>query len=185
MPKPKLFTSRTRETKEIHASWWSPKRTADGNPHSPEVGADEEGHYVERAVIYAQQFGKDTQAIQARTLQNVNLQRVGEPKSANELARSRMYTFQRMVVEITDEDGNPQRIDENFMATTEEYDLKFIADEIEKLSQSPLEPTEEDKADHDRDTEKYEQLVNQDYPEHLRHLRTVEQVAQDNFRPRL
>lgn len=182
MPEPIQYTSQTREVKDIHADWWSPKRTTDGNFHSPEAAEDEAGRYVERVVIYAEMFGADTTAIQTRSLRNVNLQRIGEPKSAAEIARARLYAFQRMVVEVTNKMGQPIFITDDFMAHTPERDLAFMEQEITKLSQSPVEVTPDEQAQFERNAECYDELAAEGYPGHLRELKSPDELAQDNFR---
>lgn len=182
MPKPVQYTQRTRETKYIHADWWSPKRTTDGNLHSPEVDENEPGIPVEHVTIYADQYGADTLSVTTRMLRNVDLQRVSEPKSANELAKQRYYLFQRMVLEITDDQGQAQILNEDFMMRTPERDLDFIEREIKKLSQSPVEVTPSDQERFERQGAHYDELAESGYPEHLRELKSADQIAQDNFR---
>lgn len=139
MPKP--INLHQRETVALHASWWSEER-------------DESGAYKERAVINAVMTEKDAQWIQANIMASLKIDAKSRGATTMNMAGSelqRVLTMMRMVVDLTDETGAsvlPRNADfktlREFYEAFADRDLAFIADEISKLNEQPVTPTEAD-----------------------------------------
>lgn len=138
---PKLVSLHDRATRDLHAEWWSDKR-------------DASGRFVERAVIYAEYLQADAQAVQARLLGGakfdpIALQRAAQTRDASDLGfsldgaeKQDMYLFQQICVEMTDEDGARQPIeDEETFSSLLQRDAEFIMGEVRKLTQPLIAPT--------------------------------------------
>lgn len=138
MPKPINLVQ--RETVTLHASWWSDER-------------DETGAYKERVTVYAVMTEKDSQWVQANIMASlkVNAKSRGAAMNMAGSEQQRVLTMMRMVVGMTDETGAsvlPQHADfktlRAFFEAIPDRDLHFIEEELTKLNEPPVEPTQED-----------------------------------------
>lgn len=142
MPRP-ILNLASRDTKDIHAPWWSD-------------ATDESGRYLERAVIFAQFLQADQQALQSELMANMQIDAAAIARaqegdtSAFNLDMSAALEqfevlFERMVVELTDEEGVSQPLGRAAYAGLEPRDADFIVGEINKLNQPLVQPTRQDK----------------------------------------
>jgi hypothetical protein len=185
----------TRETIDLHAPWWSPKRTQDGTLTTPEVGPDDEGRYVERCVIYAQLFHIDEEWAQGKSLGKFDMKKKAmDPMQA---AKAPRFLLQRMVQEITDPTGHPLPktatgdhgeaiYSEAFFAGMFSQDTTWISEQINALKEPPVPVIDADVAVAEKREERYLHLVGQgygdDHPLVTRiGARDAEVVAQERF----
>ena len=190
----------TRATIDLHAEWWSPKRTQDGTINTPEVGPDDEGRYVERVVVYAQRYGFDDEWIQAKGLDALDIKDYKKKKlDPMQAAKSPRYLLQRMVVEVTDAKGVPQvktvqgdngpMYSGSFFANMPSRDKDWITEELNAMVEPPVRVIDADVQLAAKREERHQHLTvvqqfSEDHPavQHLA-VREVEDVAAERFHP--
>lgn len=147
---PRVTRLDERETKDIHADWWSP-------------ALDEAtGRYVERCVIHAHYLQGDEDAINADLMSSNKLQltpemiraaQAGDTEGAltgfnldmGNSTRRNALLFARCVREITDDTGAPQPIGQVGFAGLSTEDATFILLQIEETKKPLVVPTSLDR----------------------------------------
>ncbi len=146
MPKPMNLSH--RETKNLHADWWSD-------------ATDESGRYLERVTIFSQFLEADRQAMQAELFGEVEFDLAAAQAAAQSgdtsaalsqvklnfgaQARASEVMFHRFVVEMTDSEGNPQPLGPASYGGLDPRDADFINAAINALSTSAVSPTPMDR----------------------------------------
>lgn len=136
---PKVYSLTDRQTVDIHAPHWSPER-------------DEDERFRERVVIYAQYLQADQDWVNAQIMNSFKLdsdlaqraargEKVDIDIDASEATKQRALLFRRMVVEMTDETGNPVPLnDHNVFEGLIGDDAQFIESEILRRARPLIEP---------------------------------------------
>ncbi len=165
----------TRETTDLHADWWSPKRTVDGTLHTPEVGPEDEGRYVERVVVYAQRLYIDDQWVQTKSLGEFDIKK--KSFDSAQAAKALRFLLQRMIVEITDERGvaQPKTYQGDngvllysgaFIEGMDTRDTTWIQEQLDAMKEPPVRVVESDLVVAEKRAERHHQLtVVQGFPD--------------------
>ncbi len=169
-----------RETKDLHADWWSPAQDANGR-------------YIERCVIYADYLGIDEQSIRRRSFGVMKTpKRAGEPVDTTEMAKADTYKLQHFIVELTDAKGriaplvkiNADRpvLTEKFLTGLPERDRAFILEAIDSLKEPVVPVTEEHEAQAAQQEARAAAARAAGVPDdHIRTPKGAEELALDSF----
>ena len=173
-----------RDTVDLHASWWSSKK-------------DENGRYLERCVVYAERFHADDEWVNKQVFGTMKAPtKAGQVIDTSMTAKSPTYLIQRMVVELTDEDGRPApmgltnggraMLSEKFIRGFLKRDTDFIIEQLDAMKEPPVPVTEADHVEAEALAATRTDLLNRGFPAGHPSLppeREVEELAQDHFRP--
>ena len=178
------------DTVDLHAPWWSDATLPESDQvylnrtctktDGEESWEDVSTHtrYVERCVIRAEMLESDQQWVNTRLYGKFNPKK-NMPIDPQQMAKARVYTFLRMIVEMTDDLGRPMILSEKDLATLPKKDADWIEQGINALNQPAVPVIEADEIEAARYATDEDESINSDPA-----LATAEGRATRTFRSR-
>ena len=195
MPRSHNIDDDRRETVDLHADWWSPLKTEDGAFDG--VPCKEGGRYVERCAVFATRLHDDDEWVNKQVYGTMKAPtKAGQVIDTSMTAKAPTYLLQRMVTELTDDQGTTaimivnggrRMLSERYIRGLDKRDTEFIIGQLDEMKEPPVPVTEANIAAADANATKRSDLLAGGWPDNHPLVRNTgsgdaETLAQDGFR---